>query len=164
MAHQFDTIPRHPDDLRVLAEAARHSRYIGLLTVADLRRHSELGQLCLLYDQGHLVGCGAWQIIAARWCELGPYLVLPQAQSKGYGRLLLSATHQRSSGYQHFAITKNPAMAHLLAAHDLERVTYSALPNEIHKHLRSRLTPQRLWHLLRKFSFERPQIFLQPAA
>lgn len=162
MTITLETQPRALNDLQILTHAAQQSRYIGLLTAADWQRYAAQECLCLLYDNDHLLGAGAWQIIGKEWCELGPYIVLPAHRGNGYGRLLIQATYERTVDLYHFAISKNPAMAYLLQEQGLHRASFAALPAVVRQHLRQRMTVQRIWHLLRKISLEPAQVLLEP--
>lgn len=152
--------PRRAADCDDLLKMANKSRYIGLITPQEFEKWLAHKQIVLLYQQDALQGFGAWDVIDAHWCELGPFFIRKGARGRGYARRIIVEMRQLNSGSKHFAVTKNGVMAHLLTQSGLQPIKYPHLPQPVLQHLRQKLTLNRVYHLARKFSLDAPQYFV----
>src|SRR5258708_23693282 len=148
------TQPQSPADLDLLLEEVRTSPFIGQLTQQEIQTRIKDQTIRFFYENGDLVGFGAWDDIDKHWREIGPFYTLIKYRGKGLGTQIVEILVNLNAGKKLYAVTKNPTVKKLLVRLGFQPVTVTALPWAIYRHLISRLSPGRLFHLVTKFSLD----------
>src|SRR5258708_24598080 len=148
------TQPQSPADLDLLLEEVNTSPFIGQLTQQDIQTRMKNQTIRFFYQNGDLVGFGAWDKIDEQWREIGPFYTLIKYRGKGLGTQIVEFLVSLHVGKKLYAVTKNRTVKKLLVRLGFQPVTATALPWPIYAHLISRLTLGRLFHLVTKISFD----------
>lgn len=143
-----------PEDRQALLDEVNNNPFIGQMSAKDMARLEAQKTIIFLYQDNHLLGFAAWEVINARWCEVGPFYVLDAYRQHGLGKDILQRVLDVTANYQQYIVTKNPIVKKAIVAFGFRQVSFWRLPWAIKFHLLRRLTPTRLLNLIRKFDLE----------
>jgi GNAT superfamily N-acetyltransferase len=155
-------VPRSESDRRLVIGEANATRYIAMLTEADLLRLERAGSIFYYYEGEQVVGFGAWQRLAGGWDEIGPFFNRDAWRGRGLGRRMFHdvIAHLEAEDRSLYAVTKNDAVKHMLEGYGFVESGLLRLPAPLLLHLMGRISLLRLYHGLRKMSSGEPTIHL----
>ena len=146
--------PRSKADLDLLLQEVAASPYIGQLTPQEIETHVKDRTIRFFYDNGELVGFGAWDNIGEDWREIGPFYALNKQRGKGLGTRIVESLVNLNSTKRLYMVTKNPIVKKLAVRLGFHKVGAGELSWPIYRHLISRLTLSRFIQLVRKLSLD----------
>src|SRR5256885_11779788 len=76
-------------DVRALLQEVNRSGFIGEVTRQELEDYGREQTIRFFYQDGTLVGFGAWQKIDDQWREIGPLYASDKHRGKGIGKLIM---------------------------------------------------------------------------
>lgn len=116
--------------LAALVDEANASPFIGSLSVAELTGLLRGGTVRFVYADDALVGFGGWIPINAQWTEAGPFFVSERVRGQGLGKRIIHdvIAQGESEGINQYAVTRNPAVKHMLKQEGFQEVGLSRLP------------------------------------
>lgn len=143
-----------PQEIQALLDEVNRNPFIGQMSAKDMARLQAQKTIIFLYQDDHLLGFAAWEIINTQWCEVGPFYVLDAYRQLGLGKDILQRVLDMTANSQQYIVTKNPIVKKAILPFGFQQVGFWQLPRAIKFHLLRRLTPTRLLNLIRKFDLE----------
>lgn len=73
---------------------------------AEVNKPCNMNGLCVVYEDGNPIGCGAWKKIDETTAEIKRIYVLPQHRRKGAASMIVTAMEQNAeeAGFRHFIL------------------------------------------------------------
>lgn len=144
--------PRRAADRALLVREANATRYIALLTVADLERLEADATIFYAYAGAEAAGFGAWQRVTRQWDEIGPFFNREAFRGQGLGRQMFHdvLAHREGEGRSMYVVTRNPAVWHILKGFGFAETTLRGVPLALMLHVVTRFNLRRLAAGLRK--------------
>src|SRR5690349_5741122 len=133
-------VPKSDADIRSLLDEVNRSGFIGEVTRREIDDYLRDHTIRFFYQDGMLVGFGAWQKIDAEWRELGPFYASDKHRGKGIGKLIVDTLVQLNADSSLYAVTKNPAVKAMLERRGFQKVSVAALPASIRSFLARKIT------------------------
>lgn len=109
---------------KVLANETMQSPYIGFI---HQRVWQQFGKVFVVSEHKKFLGICV-TISLSRWIKIGPLFVLPQAQGKGLGRLLLTHVVKANRNKNIYIGTPNPKVMHMAYSFGFQKITFWQLP------------------------------------
>jgi GNAT superfamily N-acetyltransferase len=139
-------------ELESLLVEANQSPFIGDIQLAEILAMKKTDTLRFIYSDDRLAGFGAWIPINAHWDEFGPFYVSERFRGQGLGdqiiQTLLVLCERRKTNL--YAVTRNPAMKHILQKQGFQQVGLRTLPISVQLFALSKLNPRKVIRFLQK--------------
>ena len=146
--------PKSEADVARLLHEVNASPFIGQLTTQEVDHGLKVKTIRFFYQDGDLVGFGAWDNISSDWCEIGPFYALEVFRGQGLGTQIVGTLVMLNLNQNLYAVTKNSIVRKLFAKFGFREVGVLVLPWPIVRHLLGRVSVARLLNLTRKLSFD----------
>jgi GNAT superfamily N-acetyltransferase len=136
--------PQNPEDLPQLLLEVNQSPFIGEITLQELEDLIQGQSIRFYYQDGQLVGFGAWVSIRPDWVEIGPLYVAQNQQGHGTGRHITEDVITWTQNLNQYAITRNPRMMKIFVQQGFKQVSFFRLPFAVQRFSLGKLTPTKL--------------------
>jgi GNAT superfamily N-acetyltransferase len=155
--------PQHSEDLPQLLLEVNLSPFIGEITLQEIEDLIQHQSIRFYYQDGQLVGFGAWVSITPDWVEIGPLYVAQNQQGHGTGRHITEDVIAWTQHLNQYAITRNPRMMKIFVQQGFEQVSFFRLPLAIQWFALRKLTPTKIMRFAAKFSPDPVMHLIKPA-
>ncbi len=138
--------------LETLIVEANKSPFIGEIELGELQALIRVDTLRFIYSDDILAGFGGWMSVNAEWVEVGPFYVAEQFRGLGLGKAVIHLVVAQSQvGSRNlYAVTRNPAVKHLLNADGFQEISFVKLPLPLQAFAVRKLSLRKIIRLLQK--------------